>query len=115
MDEETRKHLRGIRILVTLALLGACISFAFSYVLFREVSIPLQRMQTQELNYLEGKIDYLMSPRLDGRLDVELQSALITMNDIARKGTGELRAQALKAMGETKALLKLLRKANKRR
>ena len=78
MEDEVRKHFRGIRILVTLALLAACISFAFSYVLFKEVNIPLQRLQTQELVVLEGKVDHLMTSRLDGRLDVELQAALLT-------------------------------------
>lgn len=109
MEEETRKHLRGIRILVTLALLAACISFAFSYVLFKEVNIPLERLRTQELNLLEGKVDYLLSSRLDGRLDVELQAALITMRDVADQTSGDLREQAQKALEETKALLQMLR------
>lgn len=109
MEEETRKHLRSIRILVTLALLAACISFAFSYVLFKEVSIPLQRIRTHELNLLEGKVDYLMSSRLDGRLDVELQAALLTMKDLADQTSGELKEQARKAIEETKQLLKMLR------
>ena len=63
MEDETRKHFRGIRILITLALLAACMSFAFSYVLFKEVNIPLERIRTHELNLLEGKVDYLMSSR----------------------------------------------------
>lgn len=109
MEEETRKHLRGIRILVTLALLAACISFAFSYVLFKEVNIPLEKLRTQELNLLEGKVDYLLSSRLDGRLDVELQAALVTMRDVASQTSGDLREQAQKAMEETKALLQMLR------
>ena len=109
MEEEIRKHFRGVRILVTLALLAACISFAFSYVLFKEVSVPLQRLRTQELNLLEGKVDYLMSSRLDGRLDVELQAALLTMRDISSQTSGDLQAQAQKALEETKALLQMLR------
>ena len=109
MEEDTRKHLRGIRILVTLALLAACISFAFSYVLFKEVNVPLQRIRTQELNLLEGKVDYLMTSRLDGRLDVELQAALLTMRDISNQTSGDLQAQAQKALEETKALLQMLR------
>lgn len=109
MEEETRKHLRGIRILVTLALLAACISFAFSYILFKEVSIPLQRIRNHELNLLEGKVDYLMSSRLDGRLDVELQAAMLTMKDVADQSSGEIKEQARKALEETKQLLKMLR------
>ncbi len=109
MEDEVRKHFRGIRILVTLALLAACISFAFSYVLFKEVNIPLQRIRTHELNLLEGKVDYLMSSRLDGRLDVELQAALITMRDVAGQTSGELQEQAERAMEETKGLLRMLR------
>jgi len=109
MEDEVRKHFRGIRILVTLALLVACMSFAFSYVLFKEVSIPLERLRTHELNLLEGKLDYLMSSRMDGHLDVELQSALLTMRDVASKTSGDLQEQAYKALEETKALLQMLR------
>ena len=109
MEDEIRKHLRGIRILVTLALLAACISFAFSYILFKEVNIPLERMRTHELNLLEGKVDYLMSSRLDGRLDVELQAALIAMKDVENQTSGDLQEQARKAMEETKRLLEMLR------
>jgi hypothetical protein len=109
MEDDIRKHFRGVRILVTLALLLACISFAFSYILFKEVSIPLQRIRTIELGMLEGKIDYLMSSRLDGRLDVELQAALLTMRDIASKTSGDIQDQAYKALGETKELLQMLR------
>ena len=109
MEDETRKHFRGIRILITLALLVACMSFAFSYVLFKEVSIPLERLRTHELNLLEGKLDYLMSSRMDGHLDVELQSALLTMRDVASKTSGDLQEQAHKALEETKQLLQMLR------
>lgn len=109
MEEEIRKHFRGVRILVTLALLAACISFAFSYVLFKEVNVPLEKLRTQELNLLEGKIDYLMTSRLDGRLDVELQAALLTMRDISNQTSGDLQEQAQKALAETKLLLQLLR------
>jgi len=109
MEDEARKHFRGIRILITLALLVACMSFVFSYVLFKEVNIPLQRLRTQEINLLEGKIDYLMSSSMEGRLDVELQAALLTMRDVASKSSGELQDQAHKAMKETKTLLQMLR------
>ena len=110
MEDETRKHFRGIRILITLALLVACMSFAFSYVLFKEVSIPLERIRTHELNLLEGKVDYLMSSGLNGRMDVELQAALLTMRDVAAQTSGDLQEQAQKALEETKALLQMLRK-----
>jgi len=109
MEEEIRKHFRGVRILVTLALLAACMSFAFSYVLFKEVNIPLERIRTHELNLLAGKVDYLMTSRLDGRLDVELQAALVTMRDVVDQTSGDLRDQAQKAVEETKALLQMLR------
>jgi hypothetical protein len=109
MEEDIRKHFRGVRVLITLALLAACMSFAFSYILFKEVSIPLQRIRTIELGMLEGKIDYLMSSRLDGRLDVELQAALLTMRDVASKTSGDLQDQAYKALAETKELLKMIR------
>ena len=94
---------------MTLALLTACISFAFSYILFKEVNIPLERMRTHELNLLEGKVDYLMSSRLDARLDVELQAALIAMKDVADRTSGDLQEKARKAMDETKKLLGMLR------
>ena len=84
-------------------------SFVFSYVLFKEVSIPLERLRTHELNLLEGKLDYLMSSRMDGHLDVELQSALLTMRDVASKTSGDLQEQAYKALEETKQLLQMLR------
>jgi hypothetical protein len=84
-------------------------SFAFSYVLFKEVSIPLERLRTHELNLLEGKLDYLMSSRMDGHLDVELQSALLTMRDVASKTSGDIQEQAYKALEETKQLLQMLR------
>ena len=94
---------------MTLALLAACISFAFSYILFKEVNMSLERMRTHELNLLEGKVDYLMSSRLDGRLDVELQAALIAMKDVENQTSGDLQEQARKAMEETKKLLEMLR------
>jgi len=43
MEADVRRHLRGIRIIVTLSLLAACLSFAFSYVLpLPELAAPRQ-------------------------------------------------------------------------
>jgi len=109
MDQEVRKHLRGIRILVTLALLAACLSFAFSYVLFRDVNIPLERMVYQELNALDSKVDTLLSSRLNGRMDLELQMALQSMEELKLSGPKQTQAQAQKAIDEAKALLQQLR------
>ncbi len=74
MEEEIRKHFRGVRILVTLALLAACLSFAFNYILFRDVNVPLHQLPQQELNVLQEKVDsvgrkvdYLLSSRLNTR------------------------------------------------
>jgi hypothetical protein len=50
-----------------------------------------------------------MSSRLDGRLDVELQAALLTMRDVASKTSGDVQNQAYKALKETKELLQMLR------
>jgi len=111
MEEETRKHMRGIRLLVTLALLAACLSFAFSYVLFRDVSIPLERMRSQELNALQGKVDCLMSSRLDGRMDLELQMALQSMRELKLSGSAPVQDQAQKAIEQTQALLEQLRQS----
>ena len=82
MEAETGKHLRGIRILCTLALLAACISFAFTYVLFKEVSIPLDRLRTTEFNDLQSKVDYMLSARLNGRMEVDLQLAIHNMQEL---------------------------------
>ena len=109
MEEETRKHLRGIRILVTLALLAACISFAFTYVLFKEVSIPLNMLRTQEMQQLEKKVDSALVPRIDGKMDVELQMALVNLKEIEQATSGDLKAQASKAADEVRKVLGLLR------
>jgi hypothetical protein len=50
-----------------------------------------------------------MSSGLDGRLDVELQAALLAMRDVAAQTSGDLQEQAQKALAETKALLQMLR------
>ena len=111
MEEEIRKHLRGIRVLMTLALLAACLSFAFAYILFKDVSIPLERLRSQELNALQSKVDYLYSSRLDGRMDVELQMAIQSMQELKRSGPSAVQDQAQKALDETRALLEQLRQA----
>jgi len=115
MEEETRKHFRGIRILVTLALLAACISFAFTYILFKEVSIPLEQIRTADFNIqmrgIQSKVDYLIASRMNGRLEVEFQMAILNMQEVAQHSTGALQVQAQKAAAETQALLGMLRQA----
>ena len=109
MEEEVQKHLRGVRIIMTLALLAACLSFAFSYVLFKDVSVPLEQMRSQELNALQSKVDYIMTTRLNGRMDVELQMAIHNMKELKHNASPEVQKQADKAIQETRTLLKLLR------
>ena len=111
MEEESRKHFQGIRILVTLALLAAFISFAFTYILFKEVSVPLDRLRNQELNQLQSQVDYLISSRLNGRMEVELQMAIINMKELEQTGSDEVKALAGKAASETQALLDAIRGA----
>ena len=50
-----------------------------------------------------------MTSRMDGRLDVELQAALLTMRDVAAQSSGDLQEQAQEALQETKELLQMLR------
>lgn len=109
MEEESRKHFRGVRVLVTLALLAACLSFAFTYVLFKDVSIPLDRMRTQEIKAIQSKLDYLLSQRLNGRMDVELQTAIMNIQELKNSGPQAVQEQAQKALSETQALLNMLR------
>jgi hypothetical protein len=110
MEDEIRKHFRGLRIIVTLSLLAACLSFAFSYVLFKDVSVPLERMRTQELNALEARLDALAVPSVDNeRVDVELQMAIQNMKDLQGHASPAVKEQAAKAMEDTQTLLKLLR------
>jgi len=110
MEEEIRRHFRGLRIIVTLSLLAACLSFAFSYVLFKDVSVPLERMRSQELNALQSKVDALAASGVDNeRADVELQMAIQNMKELQGHASAAVKEQAAKAVGETQALLKLLR------
>ncbi len=109
MEEDTRKHLRGVRIIVTLSLLAACLSFAFSYVLFKDVSVPLERMRSQELSALQSKVDSMIATRMNGRMDVELQMAIHNMKELNKNASPAVKAQAAKAIQETRTLLNLLR------
>jgi hypothetical protein len=113
MEEEIRKHFRGVRILVTLALLAAFISFAFTYVLFKEVSVPLERLRTQEYNQLQNKVESFISSRTEctnTRMVIELQLAALDLKQIAQQSSGDLQVQAQKALAETKALLDMILK-----
>ncbi len=109
MEDEIRKHLRGVRIIVTLSLLAACLSFAFSYVLFKDVSVPLERMRSQELSALQTKVDYIVATRMNGRMDVELQMAVHNMKELKTHASPAVKAQAAKAIAETQNLLNMLR------
>jgi hypothetical protein len=109
MEEDTRKHLRGVRIIVTLSLLAACLSFAFSYVLFKDVSVPLERMRSQEVSALQSKVDSMIATRMNGRMDVELQMAIHNMKELNKHASPAVKAQAAKAIQETRTLLNLLR------
>jgi len=113
MEEEIRKHFRGVRILLTLALLAAFISFAFTYILFKEVSVPLEHLRTKEYNQLQNKVDSFISSRTEctnTRMFIELQLALLDLNQVAQQSSGDLQTQAQKALSETKALLDMLQK-----
>ena len=119
MEETVQKHLRSIRILLVIALLVSMLSFGFSYVLFKEVSVPLETLRVQQLSSIENKVntnqvkvDYLLSSRLNGRLDIGLQSTLLQLDEVIENSAGEIKTQAEKARAETKALLDQLRKNN---
>jgi len=110
METDVRKHLRGMRILVTLSLLAACLSFVFSYVLFKDVSVPLERMRTQEIQALQAKVDSLSVSRWDaGRMDLELQTAIHSMKEIQGHPSSAVQEQAAKALEESRTLLELMR------
>ena len=107
-----RKHLRGIHTLVFVALFAAFISFAFTFVLFRELSIPLEYLQEHKFNTLQSKVNNILITRLNGRMDIELQMAIYQMTELERITTGEIKDQAGKAIHETKTLLEMLRKSH---
>ena len=112
METEIRKHLRGVRILVTLSLLVACLSFAFSYVLFQEVSVPLQKRQAGELASLRERVDDLVAAG-QGRSVPQvtmLWEAVRVMQFLREDGSDVIRGQAAKAEEETRRLLEILKK-----
>jgi|GEM_PF-1569107 len=112
MDDEIRKHLRSIRILVTLALLAAFLSFAFSYVLFKEVSAPLEALRSQQIAKVENKIEALIAFRAESmkkRAMIELELAVHDLEQIASQSSGEIASRAAKALEETRSLLELLK------
>ncbi len=106
MEEEIRKHLSALRLLVGLALLISCLSFGFSYVLFKDVSVPLERMRTHQIKDIENKLDNLVFSQIYGSLVQELQTALVHMQAVIDNSSGALQSQAQKTAAETKALLK---------
>ncbi|MEW6442451.1 MAG: hypothetical protein AB1640_16050 [bacterium] len=113
MDPEIGKHLRALRLLVTLALLAAFISFGFSYVLFRDVSVPLERLRNQEYRELRTKVDSLVASReqaMSTRLALELKLALLNLEQISMHSSGDLQVQAQKALTEIRALLGMMQK-----
>ena len=110
MEEEISKNLKKMKALATIALLAAVISFVFAYVLYRNVSSPLEKIQKEQLANLESKVNFLVSSRLDGRMDVELQLAILNIQELVDSSSGEVNIQAQKALIETQALLDTLRK-----
>lgn len=113
MDDEIRKHLRSIRVLVTLALLAAFLSFAFTYLLFKEVSTPLEALRSQQIANVEGKVEALIASRaasMKKRAMIELQLAVHDLEQIASQSSGEIASRAAKALEETRSLLDLLNK-----
>lgn len=112
MDDEIRKHLRSIRVLVTLALLAAFLSFAFTYLLFKEVSTPLEALRSQQIANVEGKVEALIASRaasMKKRAMIELQLAVHDLEQIASQSSGEIASRAAKALEETRSLLDLLK------
>lgn len=111
MDDEIRKHLRSIRILVTLALLAAFLSFAFTYVLFKEVRTPLEAIRSQQIAKIESKIEGLATSHADAmkkRTAIELELAVHDLEQLASLSSGEIAARAATALKEIRALLELL-------
>ncbi len=104
MEDEIRKHLSALRTLVTIALLSVVLSFAFSYILFKNVTVPLDQLHIKKINAIEEKIDKLSSGPLKGCLDMELQRAMLNMQKVANISSGELQAQAQKVIVEIKAI-----------
>jgi hypothetical protein len=111
MEEETVRSLRKMRALAVVAILAAVIALVLSYTMYKKVATPLKRIQTEQLAALESKVDFLVSSRLNGRMDVELQLAILNLKELMEHTTGEIAAQAQKAMTEVQTLLDALRKA----
>ena len=111
MEEEISKNLKKMKTLATIALVAAVISFVFAYVLYRNVSSPLEKIQKEQLVNLESKVNFLVSRQLDGRMDVELQLAILNIKELVDNSSGDINIQAQKALMETQALLDTLRKA----
>lgn len=112
MDDEIRKHLRSIRMLVTLALLAAFLSFAFTYLLFKEVSTPLEALRSQQIAKVESKVEALIASRAESmkkRAMIELELAVHDLEQIASQSSGEIASRAAKALEETRSLLDLLK------
>lgn len=112
MDDEIRKHLRSIRILVTLALLAAFLSFAFTYLMFKEVSAPLEAIRSQQIAKVENKVEALIASSAESvkkRAAIELELAVYDLEQIASQSSGEVAARAAKALEETRSLLDLLK------
>ncbi len=109
MEEEVSKHFSRIRFFVTIALLGAFLSFAFSYILFKNVNVPLDQMQIQKINTLEDKVNQLVTAQQKGSLDLQLQMAILNMQKVANNSSGDVQAEAQKVVTETKAILEKLR------
>lgn len=111
MDDEIRKHLRSIRILVTLALLAAFLSFAFTYLMFKEVSTPLEALRSQQIAKMESKVEALIASSTDSakkRAAIELELAVHNLEQLASQSSGEIAARAAKALEEIRSLLELL-------
>jgi len=109
MENEIRRHISALRMLVTIALLCAILSFAFSFVLFKNASVPLDRLQIKRINMLEERVDRLGKAALKGSLDIDLQKAMLNMKKVADTSSGEVQAQAQKVLGEMKVLLDKLK------
>ncbi len=108
MEDEIRKHLSALRMIVAIAMLCAILSFAFSFILFKNVSIPLDQLQIKRINAMEDKLNQLGSAKNMGALAIEAQGAVLSLQKVANHSSGEVQAQARKAIVEIKALLDTL-------
>ncbi len=111
MEEQALGQVKKMKAIAVVALVAACIALALSYTMYKKVATPLKHIQTEQLAALESKVDFLVESRLNGRMDVELQLAILNIKELQENTTGEVAAQAAKALAETQALLDMLRKA----